>query len=390
MFAWCRSKPIKSVQYLTAQTLHARRQDTTSPARIRVDAEPGAALSWAIDGSPNPDYGAAFKALKKVRNAGERKGAQLGLHMLVGVSPQWVKEAGNLHDPLNPRNRELLEAARMWADEWSGGGCYAARLDLDETGGAVVDLFIAPLAEQRHKSGKAKLVVSVNKALEALSIERTGRKGRHYAALNTSWAEHARTHLDERLNRGRPKSETGAEHVGPDQYRTMMQEAEAVRERARAAEAKADNRVAELEANLAAVDAFVSGLTDGTLKHINGKWQASNVSPFQAAPEMWRRLAPLARTVGAIRKETEEAKAKAVGLLTKVKIWLSRPDLLLGVRAEGEAILREAGQNIPKLSEGNKGGHGITNRIFEKQISISENELEQPSSSPDDDRGPSL
>ena len=43
MFAWCRSKPIKSVQYLTAQTLHARREDTTSPARVRPDATPGAA-----------------------------------------------------------------------------------------------------------------------------------------------------------------------------------------------------------------------------------------------------------------------------------------------------------------------------------------------------------
>lgn len=273
MFAWCRSKPIKAVQYLTAQSAHARRQDTTSPARIRPDAEAGTALAWSFDDGPRPDYGAAFKALKKARGAGERKGAQLGLHMLVGVSPDWVQEAGDLHDPANPRNRELLEAARAWADSWSGGGCYAARLDLDETGGAVVDLFIAPLAEQKHKSGKSKLVVSVNKALEELSVARTGRKGRHYSALNTDWAEYATQHLDARLQRGRPKEETGAEHVGPDAYRTMMQEAQAARDEARrhaeaakAKEAEAEAERARLAATMDALDGLAQEIEAGTIR----------------------------------------------------------------------------------------------------------------------------
>lgn len=277
MFAWCRSKPIKSVQYLTAQTLHARREDTTSPARVRPDATPGAALSWSVDDGPRPDYGAAFKAMKKVKGAGERKGAQIGLHMLVGVSLDWVREAGDLHDPDNPRNRELLDAARAWADSWSGGGCYAARLDLDETGGAVVDLFIAPLAEQKHKSGKVKLVVSVNKALESLSMEHTGRKGRHYAALNTSWAEHAQASLDPRLARGRPREETGAEHVGPDQYRTMMQEAQAARDAAKAREKAAAEKERRLDATLGAMEALAQEVEDGTLRFgPDGRMKAKN------------------------------------------------------------------------------------------------------------------
>ncbi|MDO5759040.1 MAG: hypothetical protein Q4P24_16535 [Rhodobacterales bacterium] len=255
MFAFCRSKPIRSTQYLGHQSRHARREDETSKPRVRGDDVRGLALSWSIDDGPRPDYAASFRSLKKARGAGERKGAQLGLHMLVGVSPEWVREAGDLHDPENPRNRQLLAAAKAWADTWSGGGCYAARLDLDETGGAVVDLFIAPLAEQRHKSGKAKLVVSVNKALEAVSVARTGKKSKHYAALNTDWAEYAQRSLDRRLERGRPKGETGVEHVGPDQYRVMMQEAEAARDVAREAERRAT------AAEMRAVDAL-----DGMLR----------------------------------------------------------------------------------------------------------------------------
>jgi len=312
MFAWCRSKPIKSVQYLTAQTLHARREDTTSPARVRPDATPGAALSWSIDDGPRPDYGAAFKAMKKAKGAGERKGAQLGLHMLVGVSPDWVREAGDLHDPDNPRNRELLDAARTWADSWSGGGCYAARLDLDETGGAVVDLFIAPLAEQKHKSGKAKLVVSVNKALESLSVEHTGRKGRHYAALNTSWAEHAQASLDARLARGRPREETGAEHVGPDQYRTMMQEAQAARDAAKAREKAAAEKERRLDATLGAMDALAQEVEDGTLRFgPDGKMKAKNPSRLSAGGRIVSRIASallhVLKDVKALRDELRTA-----------------------------------------------------------------------------------
>ena len=253
-YAYCRSKPIKSIQYLGHQSRHARRVDETSKPRMRPGAQAGACLSWAIDAGPEPDYAASFRALKKAMGAGERKGAQIGLHMLVGVSPSWVEAAGALHDPKNPRNRQLLEAARAWADSWSGGGCYAARLDLDETGGAVVDLFIAPLAEQKHKSGRSKLTVSVNKALEAISLQHTGKKSKHYAGLNSSWADYARQHLDPQLQRGRPKSETGVEHLGPDAYRAMMVDAEAARTVAHEAEARAKAMEKEARAKLAAAE----------------------------------------------------------------------------------------------------------------------------------------
>lgn len=287
MFAYCRTKPIRSVQYLGHQSRHARREDETSKPRIRSDASPGTALSWSCDDGPKPDYAASFRAFKKDKGASERKGAQIGLHMLVGVSPEWVKEAGDLHDPKNPRNKALLDTARAWADTWSGGGCYAARLDLDETGGAVVDLFIAPTDQQKHKSGKSKLVVSVNKALEAVAVKHTGKKGKHYAGINTSWAEYARAHLDQRLERGRPKDETGAVHVGPDQYRAMMAEAEAARDAAKQAEAVARQaerlaaeKLAQAEGAVRiAAEVGAAVITGGLARDDAGNWKIMKGGP---------------------------------------------------------------------------------------------------------------
>lgn len=300
MFAFVRTKPIRSVQYLGHQSRHAKREDETSKPRIRPDASPGSSLSWSIDGGPKPDYAASFRALKSERGAGERKGSQLGLHMLVGVSPAWVREAGDLHDPHNPRNRQLIDAAKAWADSWSDGGCYAARLDLDETGGAVVDLFVAPVAEQRHKSGKAKAVISVNKALEIVSLNRTGKKSRHYAALNTDWAEYARANLDHRLQRGRPKAETGAEHVGPDQYRTMMQEAQAARDAAMATERAAAAKLAEAASAVRIAAEVGAAVISGTMVRDHaGKWSIRPGGPDpEALKPVWRIIRPAIDAVG--------------------------------------------------------------------------------------------
>lgn len=256
MKAYTRSKKIASVQYIMSQIAHAQRKDRTSKLRVREDAEPGTCLSWSLDQGPKPDFAAppprpnylsAYKAWKAENGVSERKSAPLGLHLLVGVSPEWVTEnGGGLHDPANLRNQQLMEAAIDWANAWSKGGVYAARLDLDEKGGAVVDLFVSPPREQRYKRGSSKLVVSVNKALEELSEHYFEKKGKHYAALNSSWADYAALHLDARLERGTPKSITKRDHIPPDAYRHLMQEATA--EKAAAAAALADAERAKREA----------------------------------------------------------------------------------------------------------------------------------------------
>lgn len=262
MKAYTRSKPVKNIQYLSAQSKHARREDKTSDLRVRDDAERGMSLSWTFDDGPKPeflprtaadkkqpDYLSAFKTFKRENGVGERKGAQMGLHLFVGVSPEWVKEGGDPHDPQNPRNQQLMKAAVDWANTWSNG-VYAARLDLDESGSSVVDLFIAPVRDQKHKNGSSKPVVSVNKALEELSIEHFGKRSKHYSALNSSWSEYAALHLDPRLQRGDPKEETQRKHVPPDEYRELMQQASKALEAAEIKEAEADKRLKQIDAEV--------------------------------------------------------------------------------------------------------------------------------------------
>ena len=103
-----RVNKITSIAQLRGATLHAERGDETSQARLREGAEPGAGLAWSKAAESDRDYLAAFKAHKAELGAGERKGAPLCMQALCVVSPEWIKAAGDLHDPDNPRNRALF------------------------------------------------------------------------------------------------------------------------------------------------------------------------------------------------------------------------------------------------------------------------------------------
>jgi len=246
MKAYVRTKPITSAQYLSAQTKHGQRRDASSVPRMREGATPGDGCDWPPQlrptaEDPGRNYLAAHRDFVKAKGASLRKNAARGLHHLVGVSRSWIAETGEVHDPENPRNQELLTAAIDWANDWSGGGVFAARLDLDENGAAVVDLFVAPIREQHHKSGRSKAVVSVNKALEELSMRWNGQKGRHYSALNSSWADYAKRYLDPRLERGKRKYGVEPDHILPDVLRERMEACEARERKANTAIAAARN-----------------------------------------------------------------------------------------------------------------------------------------------------
>src|SRR5574343_672795 len=102
-----RVNKITTLAQLRGATIHAERADETSRARLREGAEPGTGLAWSKAESDR-DYLGAFKAHKLELEARERKGAPLCLQALCVVSPEWVKDAGDLHDPQNPRNRTLF------------------------------------------------------------------------------------------------------------------------------------------------------------------------------------------------------------------------------------------------------------------------------------------
>jgi hypothetical protein len=227
-----RVNKITSIAQLRGATLHAERGDETSQARLREGAEPGAGLAWSKAAESDRDYLAAFKTHKAELGAGERKGAPLCMQALCVVTPEWVKAAGDLHDPSNPRNRALFYQAKSWAESWAGkGSVFGARLDLDEAGGAVVDLMISPV-----RTSRGKPVISTQKALVELKAA-TGERN-EYSALQTSWADWSREHLDSQIERGTRRTITDRQHLTPETYGLVKDKAraEALQERGQASE----------------------------------------------------------------------------------------------------------------------------------------------------------
>lgn len=214
-----RVNKISTVAQLRGASLHAQRYDETGKARVRDGAEAGFGLAWSKAEENDRDYLAAFKAHKAELRAGERKNAPIALQALCVVSPEWVEQTGALHDADNPRNRQLFDQAKAWAESWAGkGAVMATRLDLDEKGGAVVDVLISPVRDSRGKP-----VISTNKALRELK-EATGERN-EYAALQTSWADWCRDTLDHEIVRGTRKELTQRQHLSPETYGAVMDKA---------------------------------------------------------------------------------------------------------------------------------------------------------------------
>ncbi|WP_208352779.1 hypothetical protein [Pseudaestuariivita rosea] len=69
-------------------------------------------MGCLVQGREQRDYLGAFKAHKAETRAGERKGAPLAMQALCVVSPEWVEQAGDLHDAENPHNRQLFKQAK--------------------------------------------------------------------------------------------------------------------------------------------------------------------------------------------------------------------------------------------------------------------------------------
>lgn len=252
-YAYTRAKKIMSEQYLVAQGKHARREDRTGAAQVRAGAVPGTSLGWSTLDSPVPEprlahdsrYDAALRAFLEARRGWRRGRRPLGLHLEVNISPVWIEEGGNLHDPTNPRVRAHWDTVVAWIAKTFGDALFALRIDLDETGGGVADAFLAPLRRLGHKSqsqtpsAAGRLWISVNRAMEEITGRFGHRKSENWGAINTSWAFHAKEHLDSRLHRGDPKRLTARRHVPIDAVRSAHAALDAE-------EAEFDGQVADL------------------------------------------------------------------------------------------------------------------------------------------------
>ena len=255
MFSYVVTKQLKTMADIAEMARHAARLGETLEGRVRTDADPDRrAIAWRIreptEDDPATsiteyvrepeddetiqdvvDIRAAYTAQLKRTGAQVRKSQKLTrvLHLLVGVSPDYVREAGDLHSAQNLNNIALVETVRTWAEATFGEQAPIAwRLDCDERGGAVVDLFLMPTREMtigrpRKVNGakvwpEPKLFVAPTAALDELARKYGHKRRRNWAALQDSWAEYAQEHLDERLERGTPQGISGVEHLSPEAY----------------------------------------------------------------------------------------------------------------------------------------------------------------------------
>lgn len=215
-YAFARFAKVDSLAFLGAMERHAKREDS-SALRVDKSRTDKALLYSPYNEDDKRGIVQAFKAMKKETGASERGKNAFGAHLLLCVSPEWIAEHGDVHDPANPANQALFQCAIDYAeDKFGKGSVIHARLDVDEKGSGVVDVITIPVEEIKTCGGKkTALKCLINKPLERLIAE-TGTPKNYGAgtrALQSSWHEYACQRLDRNLKRGRSAEETGREHV---------------------------------------------------------------------------------------------------------------------------------------------------------------------------------
>ncbi|GBR54714.1 hypothetical protein AA106555_1789 [Neokomagataea thailandica NBRC 106555] len=228
IFSAVRCYNVKTIQALASAREHAFRRDENS--KQRVDASRTHMNIVASDyGEDGRDVVDCFKNFKSETGIKEQKGASVALHMLCVVSPEWLQETGDPRDPNNPRVKELFRESQKWAElKFGPGSVICSRMDMDEAGSGVVDVFVCPSAVvgQKNRPGQDKRVISTRKALK--NIQREYGRPRSFMALQDSFAEHCQSNLDPKIQRGIPKELSQREHVHADIYRPARQQADAM------------------------------------------------------------------------------------------------------------------------------------------------------------------
>lgn len=283
-----------TVQQLAMQSRHARREDATGQMRsdpMRRERT----LHWSQYVPDDPtDYGLAFQRMKEKTGAKERPSTSPVSHVLVQVSPEWItKEGGDLHDPSNPRNRRLMDAAGTWIAKTFGmESILALRLDLDETGGACVDAIIAPVIET--KTGKKQL--SVSKRLRELQ-KKTGARNT-FAALQDSLAAYLQAHLDPGISRGKTKTAPGKDRLSPEIY-GATRDLEKLRQEITRAQNDLTKIAQAAEGGWQLLERGYMRVTEGDDGHLVPVWADERVPPesqqrlTDGLAPVWDRLAPI-------------------------------------------------------------------------------------------------
>ncbi|MFV0644316.1 MAG: hypothetical protein ACK5NN_07425 [Sphingomonadaceae bacterium] len=201
---------------------HAKRLDKTSLLRRVRELDP---LAWSKMGvginAGGCDLWDAFKRHKEETGAVERGGASLALHMLVGVSREWLEEDGrDAHSAENDRIQRLFDEAKAWAESWAGeGSVIHTRFDLDEQGSGNVDLVVVPVRMQRRKSRKnaaAKEVLTISTRMAKEELRKAMKAKTSGQAMQSSWNLWCKDRLDLRIERGKSSDQTRRKHIHAD------------------------------------------------------------------------------------------------------------------------------------------------------------------------------
>ena len=159
-FAFVNCKKLGSRGDIGAASIHARGLGKMCEARRREDPHvtnrcitinSSKKMHVHPIGSRSLDLSKTFEEHITSSGAALRKGAYTALHMIVGVSPEWIADAGDVHDPKNPRVQALLRETQAWGEK-ELGGVWHCRYDVDEKGSGIVDLICSPV-RQNKRSG---------------------------------------------------------------------------------------------------------------------------------------------------------------------------------------------------------------------------------------------
>lgn len=213
-----RLRKITTHTNLASLQSHGRRLDPSSKDRVAPGrTHRNLAFSAYLPDDPL-NLVAAWELATATLGASRYGRAAIAAHVLAIVSPGCVDAAGYRHDPANPVNVVLVREAVAWAEQVFGtGSVFAGRLDVDEHGAGVVDLFVMPVRVRSMNAKFSKRIITVAGALEEVRQAYGTETG--FEALQTSWWQHARLTIDHRLKRGIPKKETDRRHVHADVYR---------------------------------------------------------------------------------------------------------------------------------------------------------------------------
>ena len=321
-FVAARLYRLKGLRALRGQQDHANRLDETSRLRHRKEGNPCETLAfnpWLGDRPAYPaapfDYLGDFDRMLAQREIKTRGNAAGVAHFIFQVSKEWISEVGSLHDPLNPRNMGTFECAIGWAYATFGkDSILSARMDMDETGGGTVDVFVC--AEAGTKLGKK--YISISPALRRLQTRYGSRNT--FVALQDCVAEYAQAHLDPALQRGNPKEGKGPDRVSPENYKARAIN-ERRRERLETVRQGNKGRRAALRAEAERLEREASRLSvlDATLSRRSGQLDEQRLALYAKEAAVARQAAELAKTANGIDATRRLQAAQEAEMISKQK-----------------------------------------------------------------------